>query len=155
MSNAVQFLLITSKYDRVSHICKTTSFHLRNVGRIRTYLCEDADTKITTAMVTSRLNYCNGLLSNISKEQIERLPQIENTSARIIANPRKFDHITPFHANFIMDHFQALSLLPTDDISNLSLRVLTSLPTNAYATIQRQNAHLNNTGCNDLCKKDP
>ena len=81
--------------DHVSHICKTASMHLRHIGKIRQYLSEDAATKLMIAFVTSRLDYCNSLLSNISKDQIQRLQLIQDTAARIVSKTKKFDHITP------------------------------------------------------------
>ena len=57
------------------------------------------------AFVTSRIDYCNSLLYGISDYNINRLHRIQNTTARIVTNTGKYDHITQI--------LQKLHWLPT------------------------------------------
>ena len=50
---------------------------------------------IIHAFVTSKLDYCNSLLSGITDELLAKLQKIQNTAARIVTKTRKFEHITP------------------------------------------------------------
>ena len=47
------------------------------------------------AFVTSRLDYCNGLLYGVPECQIKKLQRVMNASARLIYCAPKFCHITP------------------------------------------------------------
>ena len=46
------------------------------------------------AFVTSRLDYCNSLLSGINKELLNRLESVLRSAARLVMRKRKFDLIS-------------------------------------------------------------
>ncbi|KAK7877377.1 hypothetical protein WMY93_031914 [Mugilogobius chulae] len=43
----------------------------------------------------SRLDYCNGLLTGLSKQAVKQLQYIQNAAARVLTRTRKYDHISP------------------------------------------------------------
>ena len=47
------------------------------------------------AFVTSKLDYCNSLLSGLSQNQIQRLQYVQNSAARLLTGTRKYNSITP------------------------------------------------------------
>ena len=79
---------------QVSNIVKSDNFHLVNIGRARRLLKDDAAKLDIHTLVTSRLDYCNGLLIGISLRLQRKLQNIQRTSARLIIKRRKFDSIT-------------------------------------------------------------
>ena len=81
--------------DHISSICKTSHFHLRNIGLIRKYLTQDACATLIHSLISSRIDYCNSLLANLPKSSVMPLQRIQDTAARIIALKSKYDHITP------------------------------------------------------------
>ncbi|XP_056587301.1 uncharacterized protein LOC130407959 isoform X1 [Triplophysa dalaica] len=83
--------------NHISNITKTAFFHLRNVAKLRNSLCvADADAeKLIHAFVTSRLDYCNALLSGCPVSSINKLQLVQNAAARVLTRSRKYDHITP------------------------------------------------------------
>ena len=80
---------------QVSAVSKTCFFHLRNIGRIRPFITEDACKTLVCALVTSRMDYGNAILYGVNKSAIEKLQRLQNTAARIITKTKKLDHITP------------------------------------------------------------
>ena len=52
--------------SHVNHICKTAFFQLKGISQIRKYLSQNATEKLVHALVTSRVDYCNSLLSGVS-----------------------------------------------------------------------------------------
>ena len=59
------------------------------------YLAIDATKCLVQAFIMSRMDYCNSLLSGITKKNIHKLQLIQNAAARLISQQRKFEHITP------------------------------------------------------------
>ena len=61
---------------------------------VRDSLTLDAAKTLVNAFVTSRLDYCNSLLSGVSKGLLAKLQSVQNAAARLITRTRKFEHIT-------------------------------------------------------------
>ena len=78
----------------ISGVCRSTHFHLRNIGRIRHLLSYDACAQLIHALISIRLHYCNSLLYNLPKGSIERLQKILNQTARILTKTPRCDHIS-------------------------------------------------------------
>ena len=51
------------------------------------------------AFVTSRIDYCNGLLYGLPDCEIAKLPRVQNAAARLLMSCKKYDHITPVLIN--------------------------------------------------------
>jgi hypothetical protein len=91
----VMFDNVLNMSNHVTSICKSASFQLYKIRKIRNYLSQEAAAQLIHAFVTSRLDYCNSLLSGIPATSIFRLQRIQNIAARILTRTKKFDHITP------------------------------------------------------------
>ena len=79
----------------VKSVVKKSSFHLRNIGKARRVLTEDATKTVMQSLVMSRLDYCNALLTGIQQDLIAKLQRLQNSAARIVSRTRKYEHITP------------------------------------------------------------
>ena len=51
--------------------------------------------KLVHAFVTSRLDYCNALLSGCANSTLKGLQLIQNAAAHILTKTRRFEHISP------------------------------------------------------------
>ena len=63
---------------QISSICRSTHFHIRNIGAIRDLLPTAAAAQLVHSLVTSRLDYCNALLLGIPAYKIQRLQRMHN-----------------------------------------------------------------------------
>ena len=76
--------------NHVNHVTRQCFMHLRNIAKVRQFLTCDALQSLIRAMVTSRLDYGNG----ISERLTTRLQRVQNYAARLIAGASRGDHIT-------------------------------------------------------------
>ena len=81
--------------EQVTSICKTTHYHLRNIGRIRKSISFEACEKLIHALVTSRLDCGNALLYGLPEYQMCRLQRMFHIAARILTLTPPSNHITP------------------------------------------------------------
>ena len=68
---------------------------MRNLGFIRKYLTRAASEKIVHALISSRLDFGNVLLYNLSQTKLAKLQKLQNAAARIVTLTKKHTHITP------------------------------------------------------------
>ncbi|XDV14238.1 hypothetical protein PO909_002414, partial [Leuciscus waleckii] len=81
--------------SHVSSICKTASFHLKNISKLRHMLSMTNAEQLVHAFMTSRLDYCNALLGGCPARLINKLQLVQNAAARVLTRTRKYDHISP------------------------------------------------------------
>ena len=75
---------------QVNSIRKSCFYYIRDFARIRRHLCKSTAITLANALVSSRLDYCNSLLSSISVKDLNRLQGIQNTICRIICRLPRF-----------------------------------------------------------------
>ena len=80
----------------ITNVCKSAYHMIYNLRHIRKYLDQDSTKTVVHACITSKLDYCNGLLYGLPDSQIGRLQRVQNTCARLICGCSKFSRITPF-----------------------------------------------------------
>jgi len=91
----VVFNSTMSLTGHVNSICKSSYMFIRDIRRIRRYVPMSARISLANALVSSRLDYCNSLLTGINKSNILKLQRVQNSLARAITNTSKYEHITP------------------------------------------------------------
>ena len=79
----------------ITAICRSTHFHIRNIGKIRNLLSYDACSTIIHALISCRLDYCNYILYNVPRSKTARLQRLQNQCARILTISSRSEHITP------------------------------------------------------------
>ena len=89
-----------SMEELVAQTAKSCYYQLRNIGQIRSSITEGACRTLVHTLVTSRLDYGNGLLYGIPQATLQRLQRIQNCAARLITRTRKYEHITPVLRRF-------------------------------------------------------
>jgi len=84
-----------SMTSQVNRIVQSASFHLRNIGQVRTRLTETATKSLVQSLVISRLDYGNSLLCGLPHELMNKLQSVQNKAARMITLTKRREHITP------------------------------------------------------------
>jgi hypothetical protein len=79
----------------ISSIAKSCFSHIRDLRRIRPILDQTTARTIATALVHSKLDYCNSLFLNLPANQLDRLQLVLNSAARAVTKTPRFHHITP------------------------------------------------------------
>ena len=81
--------------NQISNISRSVRYQLRNLSFIRKCLTKDATEQLIHALISSRLDFCNSLLSGLPFQQINRLQSLQNSAARLVTLTKKTTHITP------------------------------------------------------------
>ena len=96
MKNRCVYFEKTLTIDKQSSaIAKYCYYQIRNIGRIRSYISDDACQILVRSLVTSQLDYGSAFLYGVNITVIDRLQRVQNAAARMITRRRKHDHITP------------------------------------------------------------
>ena len=67
--------------SHISVVCSSLFYHIRYLRRIRRHLDLDSAKLLATALVSSRLDYCNSLLYGIADIDLTRLQSVQNQLA--------------------------------------------------------------------------
>ena len=80
---------------QVSNLCKTISYFLHIISRIRKYLTKESCETLIHSLVTSKFDLNNTLLYGVPGSRIHTLQLLQNTAARIVLKAPRYCHITP------------------------------------------------------------
>jgi len=81
--------------EHVAKIASSCFYQLRRLKQVRRYVDNDVMAQLVAAFVTSRLDYCNGVLVGLPKSTIAPVQRVQNVAARLVLGLRLFDHTTP------------------------------------------------------------
>ena len=81
--------------SHISAICSSCIYHIRDLQRIRRHPDLDSAKLLVTALVSSRLDYCNSFLSGIAETDITKLQRILNRLACVITRSPPFTPNVP------------------------------------------------------------
>ncbi|KAF4081263.1 hypothetical protein AMELA_G00159440 [Ameiurus melas] len=78
----------------ISATARSCRFILYNIKKIQPYLTKQATQILVQALIISKLDYCNSLLSSLPASSIKPLQMIQNAAAYLIFNQPKTTHVT-------------------------------------------------------------
>ena len=81
--------------QHISKTCRCCFYHIRDLRRIRQFISLSIAKTIPTALVTSRLDYCNSLLYNTANKDIAKLQRVQNCLARVVTRSPRFSRSVP------------------------------------------------------------
>ena len=110
---------------------------MRDLRRIRRHLDLDSAILLATALVSSRLDYCNSLLYGIADIDLTRLQRVQNQLARLVTKSPTFTHSLP--------------LLPSLHWLPVRFRILFKINLLTYKTLrEKQPVYLHSTLASSL-----
>ena len=95
-------VLLDSSLNLKAHITSVTRscfFHLRRIRQVKKCLNERCLRVLVQALVISRIDYCNSILTGLPAVTIHPLTTVLHAAARIIKDIPHRDHITPAMRN--------------------------------------------------------
>ncbi len=102
-------------------MCRRAYYHLHRISRIRKFLSDSAAFQLVHAFVTSTFDYGNSLLVGLSSKRLDKLQDVQNMAAWLIARRRKYDHISDVLVNL---HWLTVSSRITFKIANQTYRCI-------------------------------
>ena len=137
----------TLSNDRVAldDIALASNETVRNLGVISQ---KDAE-KLVHTFVTSRLDFCNSLLSGSSSKSLKTLQLVQNAAARVLTRTKKRDHVSPVLASLhwlpvkcrIVFKMILLTFKPLNNMAPLYLKELI-VPYQPTRALRSQNSGL-------------
>ena len=79
----------------VNQISKVSYLEIRRLGHLRSYLDINEASALASALILSRLDYCNSLLAGLPNDKLQKLQRIQNSAAKLVLGRSKYDHATP------------------------------------------------------------
>ena len=84
-----------SMREHVSRVAQICFFHLRRLCSVRRQLGRDVSARLVSALVLSRLDYCNAVLAGLPAATLAPLQRVLNAAARLVLDLKPRDHATP------------------------------------------------------------
>ena len=87
-----------SMATHITKICASSFYYIYDIRRIRhvrKYRTQQSTETLIHAFITSRLDYCNGLLYGLPDCLLNKLQWVQNACARLIFKEQKFCRVTP------------------------------------------------------------
>ena len=78
----------------VAILLKSCYFHVYHIGQILKFLPRKTIKRGVSAMITSRIDYCNALLYGTSGKNLVKLQRLQNVAAKIIVGGSKYEQVT-------------------------------------------------------------
>jgi len=76
-------------------VAQTCFYHLRRIRAVRRQLGRDVTARLVTALVLSRLDYCNVVLAGLPASTLAQFQRILHAAARTVMDLKPRDRVTP------------------------------------------------------------
>ena len=80
--------------QNVGEVARVCYYHLRRFKKVRRILGPTITSRLVSAFVTSRLDYCNALLAGLPQSTIAQLQRVQNAAIRLLSNVTPRDEVS-------------------------------------------------------------
>ena len=80
---------------QVDSVARGAFLQLRKLYQLRPYLDEQSLMRVTHALLTSHIDYCNALYVGLPLKTVRRLQLVQNQAARLVSGGATREHIQP------------------------------------------------------------
>ena len=80
--------------QHINHVVSVGYYHLRRLRQIKRHVTRDAMKQLVSALILSRIDYCNSVLIGLPACAIYPLQRLQNAAARLVTGLRTRDHVT-------------------------------------------------------------
>jgi len=87
-------VLVDQELTHKQHVAKIASscfYQLRHLKQVRRYVDNDVMAQLVAAFVTSRLDYCNGVLAGLPQSTIAPIQWVQNVAAQLVRSVSELD----------------------------------------------------------------
>ena len=125
-------------------------YHIPDLRRIRRFISLSVAKTIATALVSSRLDYCNSLLYNTANKDIAKLQRVQIFLARVVTRSPRFSRSLPLlkSLHWFPGHYRIIFKICT--IAYQALSFTQSAYLNSMLTPARNSRQLRSTSNNPL-----
>ena len=130
--------------------CGCCFYHIRDLRHIHRFISLSVAKTIATALVSSRLGYCNSLLYNTANKDIAKLQRIQNCLVRVVTSSPPFYRSVPLlkSLHWFTVHYRIIFKICT--IAYQALSSTQSAYLNSMLTPARHSRQLRSTSSNPL-----
>ena len=82
---------------QVSKVVSSCFMTIRNIAKIKSYLPRNTLSTLVSALILSKLDYCNALYYSISSNEIKKLQSVQNAAVRLVYGRFKHDRAPISH----------------------------------------------------------
>ena len=116
-------ILILGLTSTITNVCKLPCYHVRDLRRIRKHLNLDQAKCLPSALVSSRLDYCNFLLHGVAIRNMFKLQRVQNCLARVVTRVGRFAPSIPLRHSL---HWLPISFIIQFKILTLTYKTFSS-----------------------------
>jgi predicted nucleic acid binding AN1-type Zn finger protein len=80
--------------EHVNRTAQTCFYHLRRLRSVRQQLGRDVTAQLVSALVLSRLDYCNAVLADLPASTLAPFQKVLHAAARLVLGLRPRDHVS-------------------------------------------------------------
>ena len=137
----------------ISQTCRCCFCHIRDLHCIRRYIYFTVAKTIATALVSSRLDYCNSLDHNIALNYTLKLQRVQNCLARAVTRSPRFSHSVPLFKSLHWLPVRYRTILKICTITHEALSSKQPAYLHSLHTPARQPRQLRSSNSNLLCSQ--
>ena len=81
--------------SHINNVTRSAFYNLKNITRFRPSLSDSVTETLIHCFISTRLDYCNAILTGLPSKTLDRLQYVQNSAARVLTGIKPWQHISP------------------------------------------------------------